>query len=81
MNEFSSVGAGNFRSSNAAVGEPTNLVDVGLEVVFGIGTLDQVAVFEGLACSGIDDGIDEVITVGIAGVVKYGVIGRGLAAG
>jgi hypothetical protein len=81
MNEFSSVGAGNFGSSNVAVGEPTNLVDVGLEVVFGIGTLDQVAVFEGLAGCGIDGRIDEVITVGIAGVVKCGVVGRGLALG
>ena len=70
MNEFSSVGAGNFGSSNAAVGEPTNLVDVGLKVVFGIATLDQVSVFEGLAGSGIDDGIYEVLMVGIAGVVK-----------
>ena len=79
MDEFTSVGSGNFSSTNAAVGEPTNLVDVGLEVVFGIGTLDQVAVFEGLAGVWIDDGIDEVITVGIAGVVKCCMVGRGLA--
>ena len=46
MDEFTSVGSGNFSSSNAAVGEPTNLVDVGLEVVLGIGSFDQVAVFE-----------------------------------
>ena len=45
MNEFSSVGASNFGPSNAAVGEPTNFVDVGLGVVLGIGALDKVAVF------------------------------------
>jgi hypothetical protein len=46
VDELASIGSGDLGSSNAAVGEPTNLVDVGLEVVFGIRALDQVAVFE-----------------------------------
>ena len=45
MDELASVGSGDLESSNAAVGEPTNFVDVGLGVVLGIGALDKVAVF------------------------------------
>ena len=74
MDEFASVGAFYFRPTDSAVGEATNFFDVGLDVQFGVGSFDEVAIFEGLAGGRVDDGVDKVIAMGIAGAFEDGVI-------
>ena len=74
MDEFSGVGAFYFRPTDSAVGEATNFFDVGLDVQFGVGSFDEVAIFEGLAGGRVDDGVDKVIAMGIVGAFEDGVI-------
>ena len=74
VDEFSSVGTFDLGATDSAVGEAANFFDVGLYVQFGVGSFNEVAIFERLACGRVDDRVYNVVAVGIIGVVKDGVI-------
>jgi hypothetical protein len=40
MDELACVGSSDLGTSNVAVSEPTNFVDIGLKVVLGVGIFD-----------------------------------------
>jgi hypothetical protein len=81
MDEFASVGAGDFRASYSAVGEAADFVDVSLDVFGGFGSFDEVAVFEGFAGVGVDDGVDKVVAVWVGSAVENGMVASWLALG
>jgi hypothetical protein len=81
MDELACAGSSDHGASNVAVSKPTNFIDIGLEVVLGIRTLDYMAVFQRFAGGRIDNRIDEMATVWVAGAVEYGVVDCGLSPG
>ena len=56
VNAFSSVCVFDFRATDSAVGEAVNFFDIGLyHVESGVGSFNEVAIFERLACGRVDD--------------------------
>jgi hypothetical protein len=81
MDELAGVGTSDFRATDAAIGKATDLVDVGLNMLRSFGPKNEVAVLEGLASVGVDDGVDELVAVAIVGAYERGVVAVMLALG
>jgi hypothetical protein len=81
MDEFAGASARDFWSLNTAIGEPSNFVEIGLDVLCSFRAFDEVAVLEGRAGGWVDDRVGEVLTMRVAGVGADGVVAGGLSLG
>jgi hypothetical protein len=81
MDELSGAGACDFWAFNSAIGEPSNFVEIGLDVLSSFRAFDEVAVLEGSAGGWVDDRVGEVLTIRVAGGCTDDVVAGGLLLG